>query len=107
MAAVVDFDRVRYSYPILDLGRAVLSGALSEGVFRKDAAAAFAEGYRLVRKLPRGGLLRAIRYNWCIESFWWMRPGFETFSPAPARFAREMIWTASQWSELEDKLGDI
>lgn len=56
LAAIVDFDRARYSFPALDLGRAVLSGTLSERGFHKDAVVAFTEGYRSVRRLPPGSL---------------------------------------------------
>ncbi|MGZ9583045.1 phosphotransferase [Paenibacillus marinisediminis] len=107
LTAIVDFDRVRYSFPALDLGRAVLSGVLNEHGFRKDAVVAFTEGYRCMRPLPPGSLLRAIKYVWCVESFWWIRPSFESFSVAPARFAEEMIRTAECWEQLDALLGDI
>lgn len=107
LAAIVDFDRARYSFPALDLGRAVLSGALGESGFCKDALAAFAEGYRCVRPLPPGSLLRAIRYVWCIESFWWIQPSLESSSIVPARFAEEMIRTAERWEQLDTLLGGI
>ncbi len=107
LSAIVDFDRVRYAFPLLDLGRAVLSCTLHDGTFRRDEAAAFAEGYRKRRELPKGELLRAVRYTWCIESQWWLRPAFDTMSPNPRRFASEMIWTAEQWDRLETLLGDL
>lgn len=107
LTAIVDFDRVRYSFPALDLGRAVLSGALNKSGLHKDALIAFAEGYRSVRQLPTGSLLRAIKYVWCVESFWWILPSFESFSVAPARFVEEMIDTAKQWEQLDTLFGDI
>lgn len=107
LTAIVDFDRTRYSFPALDLGRAVLSGTLSEHGFRKDAVVTFTEGYRSVRPLPRGSLLRAIKYVWCIESFWWIQPSIESFSVAPARFAEEMIHTAERWEQFDALFGDI
>ncbi|QHT58976.1 phosphotransferase [Paenibacillus lycopersici] len=107
LTAIVDFDRARYSFPLLDLGRAVLSGALDERGFRRDAAAAFAEGYRGARPLPPGSILQAVKYVWCIESFWWIRPSFESFSGVPARFADEMIGTAERWEQLGDLLGNV
>jgi len=107
LAAIVDFDRVRYSFPALDLGRAVLSGALDEQGFRKEAMVAFIEGYCSVRPLPPGTILRAIKYVWYVESFWWIRPSFESFSVTPARFAEEMIRTAECWEQLDALLGDI
>lgn len=107
LAAIVDFDRARYSFPALDLGRAVLSGTLSGRGFQKDAVAAFTEGYRSVRPLPRGSLLRAIKYVWCLESFWWIGPSLELSSVVPARFAEEMILTAERWEQLDAFLGGI
>ncbi|KWX81182.1 hypothetical protein AMQ84_00725 [Paenibacillus riograndensis] len=107
LTAIVDFDRARYSFPALDLGRAVLSGTLSGRGFRKDAVSAFAEGYRSVRALPQGSLVRAIKYVWCIESLWWIKPSFESSSAVPVRFAEEMIHTAERWEQLDAFLGDI
>ncbi len=107
LAAIVDFDRVRHSFPTLDLGRAILSGALDKHGFRKDAAIAFAEGYRSTRPLPQGSLMKAIKYVWCVESFWWIRPSLESFSAAPARFAEEMIHTAERWEQLDILFRDI
>ncbi|MFC3747716.1 phosphotransferase [Paenibacillus sp. GCM10012306] len=107
LAAIVDFDRARYSFPAMDLGRAVLSGTLSERGFDKDAVAAFTEGYRSVRLLPPGSLLRAIKYVWCIESFWWIQPSLESSSVVPVRFAEEMVQTAKRWEQLDGLLGGI
>lgn len=107
LAAIVDFDRARFSFPGLDLGRTVLSGTLSQRGFCKDAVIAFTEGYRSVRPLPPGSLLRAIKYVWCIESCWWIQPSLESTSVVPARFAEEMIQTAERWELLDTLLGDI
>lgn len=65
-------------------------------IFHVEAAAALAEGYRCRQPCPRGELLRAVRYTWAIESFWWIKPSLDTFSQAPERFVREMLWTAAQ-----------
>ncbi|NOU79922.1 phosphotransferase [Paenibacillus sp. LMG 31459] len=107
LTAIVDFDRARYSFPALDLGRAVLSGTLGGSGFRRDAVAAFAEGYRSVHPLPPGTLLRAVKYVWCIESLWWIKPPLDSSSRVPARFAEEMIHTAEHWDQLDTLLGDI
>lgn len=101
LAAIVDFDRARYSFPALDLGRAVLSGTLSDGGFRKEAVAAFAEGYRCGRPLPPGSLTKAVKYVWCMESFWWIKPSMDISSVVPARFAEEMMAVAQHWDGLD------
>lgn len=107
LAAIVDFDRVRWSYPRMDLGRALLSCTLRDGQFRRDAAAAFAEGYRTIRPLPANALLHAVQHCWLIESCWWIRPSAASWSTAPRRFRQEMLWTAAMWDRLEAQLGDI
>ncbi|KWX80876.1 hypothetical protein AMQ83_35280 [Paenibacillus riograndensis] len=55
----------------------------------------------------RRGLIRAIKYVWCIESPWWIKPSFESSSAVPVRFAEEMIHTAERWEQLDALLGDI
>lgn len=107
LAAIVDFDRVKPSYPALDLGRVVLSCVLQDGTFRRDAAAAFAEGYRKHRPLPPDGLLHAVRFSWLTESFWWIRQPAASWSAAPLRFQQEMLWTASEWDRLDVALGGL
>ena len=107
LTAIVDFDRVRRSYPRLDLGRAVLSCTLQDGNFRRDAVSAFAEGYRTVQSLPAGALLHAVQHSWLIESCWWIRPSAASWSTAPKRFRQEMLWTAAGWDRLEEQLGGI
>lgn len=106
-AAIVDFDRVRYAYPRMDLGRAILSCAVCQGEFQEELIAAFAEGYRRNRHLPKGSLLQAVRHIWCVESFWWLHAGMEENDPVTDRFVNEMLWTAQQWEELEYILGRV
>lgn len=107
LSGIVDFDRVRYSFPAIDIGRAILSCTLSEGRIHQDTAAAFADGYRSIVHIPRGRIADAVRYCWWVESFWWLRPTLEDFSPNPARFAEEMIWVSHQWGEIDRMLGFI
>jgi homoserine kinase type II len=107
LAAIVDFDRVRYAYPRMDLGRAILSCAVRHGEFQEEIIAAFAEGYRSNRQLPKGSLLQAVRHIWCVESFWWLHAGMEKNDPVTDRFVNEMLWTAKQWDGLEGLLGEL
>lgn len=107
LAAIVDFDRVRYSFPRLDVGRAILSCAWQDGTFREEIAAAFAEGYRCYKELPKGSMLQAVKHIWCVESFWWLHEGMDRSDRVVERFVNEMLWTARQWDTLEDTLGGI
>ncbi len=108
LTAILDFDRVRYAFPLMDLGRAILSCALHEGKLREEAIHALAEGYRSGRELVQGSLLQAVKHIWCVEAFWWLNAAMmNTNEAAPRRFVQEMIWTAELWDTLEYKLGSI
>jgi homoserine kinase type II len=108
LAAIVDFDRVRYAFPLMDLGRAILSCGLHKGELREELIYALAEGYRSRRGLVQGALLQAVRHIWCVESFWWFNTAMmNTNEAAPRRFVQEMIWTAELWDSLEQRLGSI
>lgn len=43
--AILDFDRMKYDYPQLDVARAVVSGALTENGLDVSLASAFIKGY--------------------------------------------------------------
>lgn len=108
VAAILDFDRLNYDYPDLDIARAVLSYALDEaGVLHVPLAAAFVHGYREERELEPGRLTRSFRVLWYMESVWWIRPGEDPSSSPPIRFAREMRWLAAHQEELSDLLGGL
>lgn len=101
LCGIVDFDRTRYSYPILDIGRALLSGCLNDEGIQQTAAATFAEGYCRSSSLQKGDFLKAVQYTWLIESFWWFDPSNEPMGRVPARFFQEMFWIAQNWGELD------
>ncbi|MBT2291651.1 phosphotransferase [Paenibacillus albidus] len=107
LAAVLDFDRFAYDYPELDIARAVMSGAFNTEDLDRDAAAAFVEGYRTERDLPEGSLSRALYLLWSLESVWWIKAEMEGDRPQPLRFAREMDWLATNFTQLQQRFGDL
>ncbi len=109
LAGVVDFDRMAYAYPEIDVARAVLSGALSDGELRTEAVKAFMEGYRERSETPRGMLARAMRMIYLIESVWWYRTEIRVQSQLRTllgRFIEEMQWIERHWDALTDMLDE-
>lgn len=107
-SAILDFDRLRYIYPELDVARAILSCALRDGQLNVDAVSAYIDGYRHVRSFARGGVARALKLIWCLESTWWVTPRrFDSEEVSVLRFAEEMMWLADQWQSLDDRFGRI
>ncbi|MCI3927668.1 phosphotransferase [Paenibacillus sp. TRM 82003] len=106
LAGIVDFDRMTTAYPDIDVGRAILSGALTDdGELRGDAVGAFMSGYRECVEAPEGMLARALRMIYLIESIWWLRTEVRAESELRAllaRFVREMHWLEDHWGELEE-----
>lgn len=101
----VDFDTVTFSYPEIDVARALLSCSLHQGELRKEAVRAFLAGYRTERAFPRGQLLLALKLLWCKEAHWWLKTGMDDFSGPPLRFTEELIWLTEHWNELDDRYG--
>lgn len=105
VAAVLDFDRLHYEYPEMDLARALLSLALKERGLDAGAARACLAGYReSYPAYSTDSLVTAIHLLYCMESEWWIRPDMEKHSAAPARFALEMNWLAGHLEQLDDLL---
>lgn len=107
LAGIVDFDRMATAYPAIDVARAVLSGALTDGGLRTDAVGAFLTGYREFEEAPEGMLSRALRMVYLIESFWWLRTEVRAESELRAllgRFVREMHWLEAHWAALEEQV---
>lgn len=109
VAAVIDFDRMRWLYPEMDVARALLSCTLDVERGEMDGALvqAFMEGYRSTYRFTRGGLPRAFRLLWCLEATNWMVHDMDMYSAPPARFARENMWLTTYWVEMDDLFGDI
>ncbi|TYP74709.1 phosphotransferase [Paenibacillus methanolicus] len=106
VSAILDFDRLKYDYPALDIARAVLSLALGESL---DAtlAEAFVMGYREERALAAGELSRALQMLWYLESPWWITAEGSECGLPPERFAYEMNWLANNLGELRELVGGL
>lgn len=105
VSAVIDFDRNCYSYIWHDIGRAILSFALCDGILNTEKVRAFIDGYSHHSPLTSSNIADALRLTWCIEIPWWIQPDFfGTCDIIPKRFKDEMIWLTNHWFEIESFL---
>ncbi|MEK6517083.1 phosphotransferase [Bacillus thuringiensis] len=107
VSAILDFDRMDYDYVELDIGRVVISCALSDEVLNKSLVASFLEGYRNEVDFPVGNIVRAIQMLWYMESTWWIHANMDQHSVPPSRFADEMNWIAENYGVLHNILADL
>ncbi|MBA4492993.1 phosphotransferase [Paenactinomyces guangxiensis] len=108
VAAILDFDRMKYVFPELDISRAILSCAFSpETGMNFEAVAAFLAGYNQYLPFPKKQLARSLRLSWCQESSWWITHDIEERSENPARFFEEIIWISDHWHELEEIFASV
>ncbi|KAA0940466.1 phosphotransferase [Sporosarcina sp. ANT_H38] len=107
VSAFLDFDRLNYDYPQLDVARAVISGALHENDFDVSLVLAFIEGYSEKRICEKGFLISSLKMLWFMESTWWINSSMDHHSGPPERFAKEMIWLSENQKELKCMLGDL
>lgn len=106
VAAIIDFDRNRYSFVWHDVGRALLSFALEGDIINLQKVEAFVKGYNEHLPLSMQNVLDALRISYCIEALWWINP--ESFAMAyskASRFRDETVWIGEHWFELEQILG--
>lgn len=106
LTAILDFDRLKYDYPQLDVARAVLSCALDDQL-DVSLASAFIEGYSEERTVVEGYLTNSLQLLWYMESTWWINASMDQHSVPPARFAKEMIWLAENQKNMSGLLGNI
>ena len=106
LAAILDFDRLKYDYPQLDVARAVMSCALDDNL-DVSLASAFMEGYSEERNVVEGYLTYSLQLLWYMESTWWINANMDQHSVPPARFAKEMIWLAENQKNMSALLGNI
>ena len=101
ISAILDFDRMKYDYPQLDVARAIISGALYENNFDISLVEAFIEGYREQHILEKGFIINALKMLWYMESTWWINSTMDQQSGPPVRFTQEMLWLSENQKELE------
>ncbi|WP_308530987.1 phosphotransferase [uncultured Paenibacillus sp.] len=108
VAAVLDFDRLNYDFPRLDVARAVMSCAFRD-TLDLSLASAFMEGYRQVgtSATEERFLTNSLQMLWYMESVWWIHDHMELHSPPPARFAKEMDWLAEHINDLPAMLENM
>lgn len=106
LTAILDFDRLKYDYPQLDVARAVMSCAMDDHL-DVSLASAFMEGYGEERDVVEGYLTNSLQLLWYMESPWWINANMDQHSIPPARFAKEMIWLAENQNNMSALLGNM
>jgi homoserine kinase type II len=106
LSAILDFDRLKYDYPQLDVARAVMSCALDDNL-DVSLASAFMDGYSEERDVVEGYLTHSLQLLWYMESTWWINANMDQHSVPPARFAKEMIWLAENQKNMSALLGNL
>ncbi len=95
LSAILDFDRTQYSFPLHDVGRALMSFAFDEERLRPEYIRAFCQGYAVHRSLTEVDVVWALRLVFCMEMSWWFLPGYgSSASPKVQRFFREVCYLA-------------
>ncbi|MXQ55288.1 phosphotransferase [Shimazuella alba] len=106
ISSILDFDRMRYVYPELDVARAILSGCIdNETKLDEEKARAFITGYQeTIKEFQLNDVIRSFKLLWCRESVWWIKADIEQDEEIPQRFSKEIEWLQNNWSYLEDIL---
>ncbi|WP_042147758.1 phosphotransferase [Paucisalibacillus sp. EB02] len=107
ISAILDFDRMKFDYLSLDVGRAVISGALDDDGLQIPPAKAFLKGYQSYQETGSRFLTNALTLLWFLESEWWLDAIMDKRKGPPKRFVQEMIWLSNHLLELDDMLGGI
>lgn len=105
VSAILDFDRNCCSFPWHDIGRAILSLALKDKVLDLEKVRKFVDGYAVWMPLRMEDIADALRITWCLETPWWIQPGFfGECSPKVARFRDEILWLTEHWNALDNMI---
>src|SRR5690606_14429073 len=73
LSAILDLDRMKIDYLSLDIGRAIISGALNEdGFLQIPPVIAFLKGYQSRQETGNRFITNALTLLWYIESEWWL-----------------------------------
>ncbi|MBC5638480.1 phosphotransferase [Ornithinibacillus sp. BX22] len=107
LSAILDFDRMDVDHLLLDVGRAVLSGALDDDSLRIDGVKAFVQGYGHFYPTGVRFITDALILVWYLESEWWLDANMDVRQGPPKRFTQEMIWLSEHLLELDEMLEGI
>ena len=93
-SAILDFDRNRYSFPLHDVGRILLSLSLHEDRINMERVRAFQRGYG---NLKDEDIYNAFALTAMIEIPWWVYPeSFADGSRKVRRFINEMLFLMNE-----------
>lgn len=106
VSAILDFDRLRFDYPKLDVARAVMSSALSGHFLDVELVKSFMRGYKSEISCTDSFLIEGLRLLWYMESTWWIDAEMDMHVGPPIRFLEEMKWLQENYFELENILMD-
>lgn len=107
VAAILDFDRMRFVFPELDIARVLLSGTyLIESGMDWNAIRLFLQGYQEFLPFSAKQLARAFKLSWCQESVWWFTHDIENRDANPKRFFEEILWITENWNCLNEIIQD-
>lgn len=98
VAAIIDFDRCCHGYPLHDVGRAILSFALTDEGFEREKVRAFVQGYR--HFLPLDNIVQALELTWLIEAPWWMSGDEKELTGKARRFRQELLYLTEHYNVL-------
>lgn len=104
LSVILDFDRMQYIYPELDISRAVLSFALDGNYLKIDTIRSFMDGYNMVGNISIDDIICSLKLLYCLESFWWLNDDSLNSEGPPKRFGEEIIWMSNNWFNLENIL---
>jgi homoserine kinase type II len=106
LSAILDFDRMRFVYPDLDVARATLSSCFKKekGMDKQKVTALLAGYQEYIVDYTTEDFIRALRLLWAKESKWWVKVDIEQCSVVPQRFSQEIEWLQENWDQLEHVL---
>ena len=107
LAAILDFDRGQYSFPLHDVGRALMSFAFDETALRTEFAAAFCRGYREHLPFAHTDLADALRLTWYLEMPWWFQDEIAHGHAKVRRFLREILYLTEIWDSIAEISSDV
>ncbi|MBS4196738.1 phosphotransferase [Lederbergia citri] len=107
LSAVLDFDRLNYDHPLLDIARAIVSCAIDENSLKVELVSKFTDGYREHNAVDSHSLISSLKFLWYLESTWWLKSDMEQLTGPPIRFKQEMLWLSKNYNELDSLLGGL